>query len=103
MGWGLDAIIDPIMDVATKFLADRSDNALLTGLGNAAAAAKPHEGWASGAASAGCVSTWQARLRELGTEVDNAADALTQSMDTYIDAQNSAVAELRAQAGWFER
>lgn len=103
MGWGIDAIIEPVLGIATKFLADRADGEHRALLGGAEAAAKPHQGWASAAASAACVSAWQARLHRLSTEADNVANAVTKSMDTYVDADKSAADELRKQAEWFER
>ncbi len=99
MGWNLDAIIEPVFGIATKFLGDRSAGEHVAGLG----AAKPHQGWACAAASAACVGAWQARLHQLGAEANNAANAVTKSMDIYVDADKSATDELRKQAEWFER
>ncbi|CAL9461894.1 hypothetical protein SUDANB95_02639 [Actinosynnema sp. ALI-1.44] len=103
MGWSLDAIIEPVATIATKFLGDRAEGERSTLLLGAEAAAAPHPGWLAATASAECVSAWQARLRRLGEDVDRAADAVNDSMGTYVDADRSAADALRAQAEWFTR
>ncbi|GAA1892358.1 hypothetical protein [Streptantibioticus ferralitis] len=93
----------PVTAAAAKFKSDRAAGAHKANLSDAESAGKAHSGWASGAANDACVSAWQSRLRELGKNVETAADAVTKAMDAYVSTDMSVSNQLHQQATWLEQ
>ncbi|GAA1101925.1 hypothetical protein GCM10009577_25220 [Streptomyces javensis] len=66
------------------------------------AAGKAHSGWAVAKPNQECVTAWRNRLHELGKSAREAAAAITDAMDDYMDTDLSIEAELRKDARWLE-
>ncbi|MGW7002543.1 hypothetical protein ACWGCW_06880 [Streptomyces sp. NPDC054933] len=92
----------PVSAAAAKFKTDRAAGAHKANLSDAESAGKAHSGWASGAANDVCVSAWQLRLREMGKNVETAADSVTKAMDAYVSTDTSVANQLHQQAKWLE-
>jgi hypothetical protein len=73
-----------------------------TKLDDPEAAGKSHSGWAVAGPNQDCVTAWRNRLHELGKSAREAASAITDAMDDYMDTDLSIEAELRKDARWLE-